>query len=302
MNERRVHNINGVNWFLLVTIMMQFAFTFVYMVIYSFLYYGKPSESVNLIINQITAIFLPVVAYAISKNVDVKKFFRFKRLPAKSVVQLMGLGFCGQFIGQFLNIIIILVMTLFKLPVSRELPIPEDGAGLIFTVFAIALMPGIFEELLIRGVVLRAYEKKGARNAIIVTAVLFSIMHFDLTNMLAPFFSGMLFAYVVLKTDSLFSSIILHVTNNITGVMIYILVRKIDNSIITGIGLSVMIVISLIAFLPLLAAFRRGFPKRRIDKGGPGGEIAKLLINLPVILIMITFIIVQAYNFGLFKM
>ena len=302
MNDRYYHNISGVNWFLFTTTILQLLFTQAVIIINSFLSYNRPNENFYLFINQILTIFLPVAAYAVLKNVDVKEFFRLKRLPAKSVIQLIGIGFFGQFIGQFLNIIIVCAMMFFRLPMRQDPPFDGGWLGFFIATFTIAIMPGIFEELLIRGVALRAYEKRGPVSAILLTAFLFSLMHLDIKNIVALFFLGVVFSYVVLKSGSIYASMILHVTNNFTGVLVYTITGKIGNNVIAIIVLLAMSLVSLIVFIPLLAAFRRSAGKKLPpQRNSVKGEIVQSLFNLPVILIIITFIIFQAYSFGAFQ-
>lgn len=81
--------------------------------------------------------------------------------------------------------------------------------------FFIALTPGICEEILFRGFVLRPLEKKiGATWAVIISAIAFSLIHLDFVRLVPTFLLGLAFGYVAIKTRSIYPAIFLHVLNN----------------------------------------------------------------------------------------
>ena len=52
------------------------------------------------------------------------------------------------------------------------------------------------------------------KKAIIITGLLFGLFHFDVQNFLGPAFLGILFAYMVYKTNSIYTTMIAHAINN----------------------------------------------------------------------------------------
>ena len=60
---------------------------------------------------------------------------------------------------------------------DTALPMPKSRAGIIGMVLQVAVLPGIFEELLFRGALLRAWEKRGGTYAVVVTTLLFAALH-----------------------------------------------------------------------------------------------------------------------------
>lgn len=79
----------------------------------------------------------------------------------------------------------------------------------------IALIAPIFEEIFLRGIILEQLSKKNkAVKAIIVSSVLFGIMHFNITQGINAFFIGIILGTVYIKTRSLVPCIFLHFVNN----------------------------------------------------------------------------------------
>ncbi|MEL0095113.1 MAG: ABC transporter permease subunit/CPBP intramembrane protease [Planctomycetaceae bacterium] len=80
---------------------------------------------------------------------------------------------------------------------------------------AIAVVPGIFEELAFRGVILTGLRKNAsASSAIFVSAAFFGITHGILQQSINAFAMGLLLGYVAIRTGSLVPTIVMHVLHN----------------------------------------------------------------------------------------
>lgn len=79
--------------------------------------------------------------------------------------------------------------------------------------YSIAVAP-VCEELIYRGMVLRYLERYGRWFALIISAVVFALMHGNAVQMPVAFFSGLVFGYVTFGY-SIELSILLHVMNNL---------------------------------------------------------------------------------------
>lgn len=88
--------------------------------------------------------------------------------------------------------------------------------GILFNLFMIALIPGIGEELLFRGVLIRLFKNwfGNIHLAILISSILFSALHMQFYGFLPRFALGMLLGYTFVWTSSLWIPIILHFLNN----------------------------------------------------------------------------------------
>ena len=81
--------------------------------------------------------------------------------------------------------------------------------------FVIAIVPGIFEELAFRGVILTGLQKDSRpSSAIFVSAFFFGITHGILQQSLNAFIIGLLLGYIAVRCGSLIPTIIMHVLHN----------------------------------------------------------------------------------------
>jgi membrane protease YdiL (CAAX protease family) len=78
----------------------------------------------------------------------------------------------------------------------------------------IAILPAICEELVFRGVITNGLKSYGTKTAVILSAVMFAIMHQNLQQLIYQMFLGAVMAYIILKTGSIIYTMLLHFFNN----------------------------------------------------------------------------------------
>jgi sodium transport system permease protein len=114
------------------------------------------------------------------------------------------------------------------------LPFPEDllkqfedlfksldtmpiGSSLIL----IALLPGICEELLCRGFMLRSFEPRlGATGSIIIVAIIFGLLHMNPYRLLPTVFLGVILGLLSVWSGSIFPAMLGHFMNNATSYLV----------------------------------------------------------------------------------
>lgn len=87
--------------------------------------------------------------------------------------------------------------------------------AVLLALIHIGLVPAIFEEVMFRGYIQRAFEKSwGALTAILVSGLFFGLYHLQPSNILPLATLGILLAYITYISDSLIPAIIAHLLNN----------------------------------------------------------------------------------------
>jgi membrane protease YdiL (CAAX protease family) len=169
----------------------------------------------TLLINELVLILGPVLIYAVAvKRVNLKETFRFNRPGVLPVVLIVLISVPAYFVAAMLNnLLVYLLQFLGNIP-AQPIPIPGNIGELLFGLLIIAVLPGICEEMMHRGLLLRAYEKRGSYKAVVITSIFFGLFHFDLTNLLGPVFLGLVIGYYVIRTNSIFSGMLAHFLNN----------------------------------------------------------------------------------------
>lgn len=106
----------------------------------------------------------------------------------------------------------------------------------LLTLFIVAMLPAFFEELLFRGALqpILVGWTKNVFWGILLTSILFSLMHFSFFGFLPRMFLGMTLGYLFYYSKNLWTNISFHFVNNAFAVIsyyIYSLKGKLDYSI-----------------------------------------------------------------------
>ena len=123
-------------------------------------------------------------------------------LPIVAIIQL-GLGYIFEKLGLGYDII-------------EKVNMYDSSSILSKVLFfiQIAVLPAIFEELYIRGAVFSFSKKYGKTFAIFASAILFSVIHLNITQSVFAFLMGILLSLLVVKSKSIIPSMLLHFINN----------------------------------------------------------------------------------------
>lgn len=194
--------------FAVVFIVFQFAAAFIF------------GEDINknlyetLIFSEFVLILGPVLIYALVKRVDLRETFRFHRLPIVPALVIVLASFPAYLVALLLNSLVYYVLQFIGDIPPSPIPIPQNLSELLVGILIIAVTPAICEEMLHRGLLLRAYERRGSMKAVVITSIFFGFFHFDITNFFGPVFLGLIIGYYVVRTHSIFAGMLAHFLNN----------------------------------------------------------------------------------------
>lgn len=159
-----------------------------------------------LVTTQIVFLIVPIIIYLVVTKQSVAKTLRIRPLKIKDLVLVIVTGFLIYPIASFLGLITNLV---FHNNVNDVLG-KMSSLPLMVMIIVIALTPAICEELTMRGVILSGYKKIGIHKAALITGFLFGVLHLNPSQFLYTFVLGIILAYMVDATGSIFASMICH--------------------------------------------------------------------------------------------
>ncbi|AJA46292.1 putative metal-dependent membrane protease [Clostridium pasteurianum DSM 525 = ATCC 6013] len=163
-----------------------------------------------LILTQILFLIIPVIIYLVVTRQSPVKALRIKPLKIGDLSLVILIGFLVIPIASFLGLITNLV---FHNNVGDVLS-KMSSLPLGFMIVVVALTPAVCEEITMRGAVLSGYRKIGVHKAAVITGLLFGILHLNPSQFLYTFVLGIILAYMVNATGSIFSSMICHFVFN----------------------------------------------------------------------------------------
>ena len=95
-------------------------------------------------------------------------------------------------------------------------------SGIVWSFLYIVIIAPVLEEMFFRGLLLRSYLKRySTEAAIVITALLFGVMHGQPIQIFWGFILGLLLAWLYLLTRSLWPCIIAHSFGNLTALIVY---------------------------------------------------------------------------------
>lgn len=157
----------------------------------------------------------------------------------------------------------------------------QNGIELAFLIAGVSLAAPFCEEMLYRGVVQAGFaEKLEAPRAIVVTALIFSFMHFDPVGFLARFELGLVFGLLAWRGGSLWPAIGAHAANNFTSVVVFFALGGTDLELPAW-GIALLFVVGLAALAGAVTLLRRtnGWvaPKPAADEVAPFASFFRAL-------------------------
>jgi membrane protease YdiL (CAAX protease family) len=98
--------------------------------------------------------------------------------------------------------------------VDQSMPVAKGSGALVMLVLTYCMLPGVFEELLFRGFILSAWERRGTKYALVVSTFLFSALHGSIVGLPTQIMLGFAIGYLVINSDSLYAGMIYHTVHN----------------------------------------------------------------------------------------
>ncbi|MCP4405990.1 MAG: CPBP family intramembrane metalloprotease [bacterium] len=171
----------------------------------------------GLFISQIAFIAGPALLYTALHKYNISRTFSFVPISLKTALLVIPIA-CSAF--ALVGIVAVLQELVF--PRSREYAAVWEEvlatfqqAPLALTLFIVSLLPGVCEELLFRGFLLKGMREKFADlPAVIFVGLLFGLFHLDAHRFFTTSLLGILFGYIVVKTGSIFPAMLAHGVNN----------------------------------------------------------------------------------------
>lgn len=159
-------------------------------------------------------LFYKCSKHKISKLID----FSLPKTSAWFPIVLMGIGFCA-----FANIANSIAASFFAgMGVNYEVDFGENPKGIFgitLSVIATAIVPALVEEFACRGLVLGSLRKYGDGFAVMVSSILFGLIHGNFQQIPFAFMVGLILGFITIKCESIWPAMLIHFYNNLSSVI-----------------------------------------------------------------------------------
>ena len=227
----------------------------------------------------------------------IPHFFRINKIKSSDAFLWFFLGICANCAITIINIPLNKLFSSF-MSLPQVVEAPKSFGEYVLGILCIAIVPAIFEELFCRAIVLREYERYGSRFAIVASALAFLILHNSLASSLSMLILGLILAFIVTCTDSIFPAMIFHFSINFFSLTInYISESIIPPHIQPEFALMLNIVFMMLALVFLLniaAVLPDGLRKINAKKRA---KISRFGFSFSLIIIILIYISTQLKYF-----
>jgi membrane protease YdiL (CAAX protease family) len=290
----------GVRWLLLFVFFLQFLIPYILEIKWPTLFGTDLPETVSILSIQVFAVAIPCIVFLYLNSADYKETLKLKPLNLGRAIMCALIGMTAQSVASVLNI----PMLVFVLSRHGSLPelvmdTPQSLWQLLWGALFVAFIPSVFEELLMRGIVLTATQSKGYRASLLIGGLYFALLHNQYESIVGHFFLGFVLCYVVWMTESVVGGIIAHFFFNLSGMVYGYWVNVVSKTspcvgtewfhwTVTG----VCILLFFLFFGTINRKRVRRNKSRRIAL-----QILGSVFNLPVILIVLGYILFQVARY-----
>ena len=180
----------------------------------------------SMLIQVVVMFAIPLVMYTLLVSKNVKTSFKdagIKKISGKMVLIAVALGFVMYFINSFVADAFSSILSLFGYENIYSAGTVKLNYSFLFKEFVLsAILPGICEEFLHRGLLLSAGKKTGnTRLCLFISSILFGLMHLNINQFFYASILGFLMGYVALISDSIIPTMIIHFMNNFLSSYFY---------------------------------------------------------------------------------
>jgi sodium transport system permease protein len=177
-------------------------------------------------LTQLLLLALPVLVFVVVGRHDPRRTLALRGAPPRAFAAALLIVFGAIPLGWLLVWLqgFVIAIPIEYLQAMEQLVTAADTRRLLWLLLALAIVPAVCEELVFRGVLLQAFASTGrVSRAVLVSAAVFGAFHLSFETairFLPTAFLGLFLAYVVWRTRSIFTGMLMHLVNNATVVLI----------------------------------------------------------------------------------
>lgn len=167
-------------------------------------------------------LLLPIIIY-MRRNPGLSDTMRLNPMSIVPMFSVILLGILSAYVSSILVSFWNMLLEAIGLQYVGSDIVPTTSNQLMVSVVMMAALPAVCEELLFRSFVLSSWESRGTWYAIIISSILFTMMHGNLFGAPAYLLIGIVSGYLVYALNSIYAGIIYHtIYNTALLVMSYI--------------------------------------------------------------------------------
>ena len=161
-----------------------------------------------------------------SRTGDVVKFCCYKKVSYKVILASFALGMIVFFLNVYVSNFFNSIISLFGYKHVSSGGGNATWWGLILSIIGTAILPAYCEETLHRGMLLNGNSMVGMMKSIVISGVLFGLLHLNIEQFFYATIIGLFLGYICWGCCSIWPCIIVHFMNNFLSVLLSFAAKK----------------------------------------------------------------------------
>ena len=170
-------------------------------------------------------------AYSLSMLIPFFVYISFIKMPIHRAAPMrkpdLSIALPGVAVAMGVSVVGIVASNLISavfssfgiIPIApQSIPDTTDGFAAILYIVNGVVLPAFIEEIVFRGAIMQSLRRFGDGFALLVSSVLFAVIHGNFVQAPYAFLMGLVIGYFVLRTGSLWAGIFIHLFNNAVAV------------------------------------------------------------------------------------
>ena len=190
----------------------------------------------------------------------------------------VGVGVLGYFgavgLCMLANVITSIILAFFSTFGVEAAPAPKlminTPVSFVLNLIIVAVLPALLEEAVFRGCLLRLLRPYGDWTAVIVSALLFGLMHGNLRQVPFAFIVGLMLGWLYVVTENIWMPIVVHFTNNAISVAMEYLSFSMsgeDSAMLNAMVIFRLIAVGVLAATLLIVFYRHHLKLKKSNSG-----------------------------------
>ena len=176
----------------------------------------------SFVIQILIMFLLPLFLYCLCIKVKPRQVFKscnFETLNFNAILISIALGILCFFINIAVSSLFsgILTFTGYRYPGSSG-NVDYSTGHFFLELFLVAVLPAFCEEFTHRGILLQGIKHAGFKKAILISSLMFGLIHFNVQQFFYAFIIGLILGFVSVVAKNIFPAMIIHFVNNAISV------------------------------------------------------------------------------------
>lgn len=191
--------------------------------VFSFL--GETQGLILTLITQVGLMFL--IPFGLFCNLnktqpkETLRRFNFRKIDFKTVLVSILIGLIVFVLNIFISSFFSSILNFFGYSSSSGgVQTDTSWGNFFYSLLTVAILPAFCEEFIHRGMLLSSYNKLGFKKAVLISGVMFGLIHLNVGQFFYATIIGFILAIVTLYSQSIVPAMIIHFLNN--GISVYL--------------------------------------------------------------------------------